>query len=478
MRKIFLKNLILLQGLNLIIKPLWLLVIDRKAQLLLGSAYSEYYIIFNLAVVLNILLDIGIQSFNNTGVAADQQFFKVNFKKIAFAKLLLALVYFATVAVVGLQSGLGAKLLLIIAVNQILTSFVLFFRSNINGLHHYTLDSILSVSDKFFGILFCIALFFADMINVYWFAGAQLLATGISFIIALYYNLKYHCKIAFDGSIEPFGFKALLIKSLPFALLFALMGFYTRMDVLMMKWLLPDYIYHCGVYAQSFRFLDAAAMFAMLFSGLLLPMFSLLIKANVDVRPLSYMSTTLLSIVSLTVASAAIAFGEDLLYVMYHIEDPVKLAWSASVFSNIMSAFVPMSLIFVFSTLLTAKRDLKYLNIFAFSALCCNLILNLILIPAYQSKGASISSLCTQSLFAILCIARCFYLFKLKLQFIDLGKYALFIGSLAALSLFLKGMDNVFLSLLLYGGGAVLLVFMLRIIDLHHLLITFKGRLQ
>lgn len=478
MRKIFLKNLILLQGLNLIIKPLWLLVIDRKAQLLLGSAYSEYYIIFNLAVVLNILLDIGIQSFNNTGVAADQQFFKVNFKKIAYAKLLLALVYFATVVLVGLQSGLGAMLLLIIAFNQILTSFVLFFRSNINGLHHYTLDSILSVSDKFFGILFCIALFFADMIHVYWFAGAQLLATGISFIIALFFNLKYYRKIAFNGTIEAFSFKSLFIKSLPFALLFALMGFYTRMDVLMMNWLLPDYIYHCGVYAQSFRFLDAAAMFAMLFSGLLLPMFARLLSANEDVRPLTSMAGTLLSLVSLTVAGAAIAFGEDLLFVMYHIQDPVKLAWSANVFGNIMSAFVPMSLIFVFSTLLTAHRDLKYLNIFAFTALSCNLILNLLLIPAYQSKGASISSLCTQSLFAILCIARCFYLFKFKLLLKDLGKYVLFIAALAAITLFLKGMDNVFMILVLYGVASVLLAFLLRIIDWRQLLITFRRSPQ
>lgn len=478
MRKVFLKNLILLQGLNLIIKPLWLLVIDRKAQMLLGATYSQYYIIFNLAVVLNILLDIGIQSFNNTGVAADQQFFKVNFKKIAYAKFLLALVYFAAVALLGIRSGLGGTLLLIVAVNQIMTSFVLFFRSNINGLHHYTLDSILSVSDKFFGVIFCIALFYADMINVFWFAGAQLIATAISFIIALYFNLKYYRKIPLESTLTAFNFKSLFVKSLPFALLFALMGFYTRMDVLMMNWLLPDYIYHCGVYAQSFRFLDAAAMFAMLFSGLLLPMFARLISANEDVRPLTNMASTLLSVVSLTVAGAAITFGEDLLYVMYQIPDPDNLAWSASVFGNIMSAFVPMSLIFVFSTLLTAKRDLKYLNIFAFAALSCNLILNLILIPAYQSKGASISSLCTQSLFAILCMARCFYLFKFKLIAKDLLKYGLFIGALAGIAWLFKGMDNVLLSLLLYGMCAMLLVFLLRIIDLRQLLITFKARPQ
>ncbi|MBL7838400.1 MAG: hypothetical protein JNM67_12845, partial [Bacteroidetes bacterium] len=97
MRRTFVKNLILLQGLNLIIKPVWLLLIDRMAQNLLGSAYAEYYIIFNLAVVINIILDIGIQNFSNTGVAANEQFFKVNFKQIVLAKCLLSVLYFLVI---------------------------------------------------------------------------------------------------------------------------------------------------------------------------------------------------------------------------------------------------------------------------------------------------------------------------------------------------------------------------------------------
>lgn len=478
MRKTFLKNLILLQGLNLIIKPFWLLVIDRKAQILLGPAYAQYYIVFNLAVVLNILLDIGIQSFSNTGVAADKQFFKVNFKQIVLAKLFLSLLYFAAVMGVGLNSGMGAKLLLIIAINQILTSFVLYFRTNINGLHFYTIDSILSVSDKFFGILFCIALFYSDMIDVFWFAYAQLSATIISFLIALALNIKYYRQIEKSDNLATFSFKGLLIKSLPFALLFALMGFYTRMDVLMMNWLLPDAVFHCGIYAQSFRFLDAAAMFAMLFSGLLLPMYARLLSSNEDVRPLSNLASTVLALVSITVASTAVFFGEDLLYYMYKINDVEQLRLSASVFGNIMLAFIPMSLIFVFSTLLTAKRDLLYLNIFAAAALICNLVLNLILIPKYQSFGASISSLSTQSLFALLCIGRCFYLFKFKLTMKESLKFAVFIGALTGLSFMVKSLPSLELVLLSFGAGAVLIAFAVKIIDWRQLLITFKRPSQ
>ena len=453
-------------------------MIDRKAQILLGSAYAQYYIVFNLAVVLNIVLDIGIQSFSNTGVAADKHFFKVNFKQILLAKLFLSGLYFLAIMGVGLNSGMGAKLLLIIAINQILTSFVLYFRSNINGLHHYAIDSLLSVSDKFFGILFCFALFYTDQINVFWFAYAQLTATGISFLIALGLNIKYFKGINNTSSLTAFSFKSLFLKSLPFALLFALMGFYTRMDVLMMNWLLPDAVFHCGIYAQSFRFLDAAAMFAMLFSGLLLPMYARLLSANEDVRPLSNMASTVLMLVSVTVAATAVFFGEDLLFYMYKIQDVEQLRLSASVFGNIMLAFIPMSLIFVFSTLLTAKRDLLYLNVFAAAALICNLVLNLILIPKYQSFGASISSLCTQSLFAVLCIARCFYLFKFKLTIKDSLKFFVFIGALSGLSFLVKSLPGIELSILAFGAGAVFIAFAVRIIDWRQLLITFKRPSQ
>jgi hypothetical protein len=154
-RKVFLKNLLLLQALNLIIKPAWLLLIDREAQNLLGQTYGEYYLVLNLTLIANIVLDLGIQNFNNTSVAADANFFKNNFKGIFFLKGILSSLYFLVVIGLALQSSIPMPkdLLLVLIANQIVTSFVLYLRSNINGLHLYTVDSLLSVSDKFFAII-------------------------------------------------------------------------------------------------------------------------------------------------------------------------------------------------------------------------------------------------------------------------------------------------------------------------------------
>ena len=451
-----------------------MLLIDRMAQNLLGPAYAEYYILFNLAVILNIVLDIGIQNFSNTAVASDNQFFKLNFKNIVIAKSILSIIYLIAVFGVGRLSGDAGLLLLIVASNQILTSFVLYFRTNINGLHYYALDSLLSVSDKFFGILFCIGLYYAFVIDIKWFAAAQLIATGISFLIALSLNLKYFFKIKVTGTMQAINLLGLFKKSLPFALLFALMGLYTRADVLMMKWLLEDALYHCGIYAQSFRLLDASAMFAMLFSGLLLPMYAKLLSTKDDVRPLTNLAATVLLLVSITVATASALFSEDILDRLYRFKDIEQLRQSSEVFTNIMLAFIPMSLTFVFSTLLTAGRDLKFLNVFAISALACNVILNLILIPRYGSYGASISSLTTQSLFALLCIARCFNLHAFKLRFNEIFKFTAFIIALIGGYFLVKSIDEILLTLAIYGVLAVFLAFGLKILNHRQLLLIFK----
>jgi O-antigen/teichoic acid export membrane protein len=477
MRKLFFKNLILLQGLNLVIKPVWLLIIDRMAQNLLGEAvYGEYYIILNLTLVSNILLDMGIQNFNNASVASDPFFFKSNFRNILLAKLVLSSAYFILVWSIGQGLKLQGNLLLLLLLNQVMTSFILYLRSNINGLHHYTIDSLLSVSDKFFGILFCLAFFFTSHIHIYYFALAQLLASAISLLVAATLNIRYYQGLELVPHLLRESVYALLKKSLPYALLFALMGLYTKGDVLMMKWLLPDAVLHCGRYAQSVRLLDAGNMFAMLFSGLLLPMFARQIYANEDVRPLANIASTMLALVSLTVALASVLMSEDILKLLnYRYSSHGELLASAAVFRNIMLCFIPMSMIYVYSTLLTARRDIVYMNVFAVIALLVNVVLNLFLIPEYKSYGASLSSLATQSIFSLLCFIRCYSHFGFRLEFSRLLRFFVFVICLTGVYFVLKGLGNTWVILLIFSFSSLVLSVLLKIIDVRKIFPTFKA---
>ena len=481
MRKVFLKNLLLLQALNLIIKPAWLLLIDREAQNLLGPTYGEYYLVLNLTLIANIVLDLGIQNFNNTSVAADQSFFKNNFKGIFLLKGILSSLYFLVVVGLAMQSSIPMPkdLLMVLIINQIVTSFVLYLRSNINGLHLYTVDSLLSVSDKFFAILLCVVFYLSKQISIFNFVLAQLMASCITFSIALAINIKRWKKIEIHSqTLNSVKLKTLLYKSLPYALLFTLMNFYTRIDVTMMNAMLKDAAFHAGIYAQSFRLLDASAMFAMLFAGLLLPMFAKMIQENSDLKPLLNLSATILLIISITVSLASYLFGEEILNILYKFQDDESLAMSSRVFKNIMLAFIPMSLIFVFSTLLTAKKDIWYMNIFALAAFIINITINYFLIPEYQSFGASIGSLITQTAFALFCIWRCIVLFKFKIPFLHIAKFLVLIFSLIGVHFFVKSLNNIYIVLIIFTSASFLLSVLLKLIDMDKLMGFFKKTAQ
>ncbi len=480
-RKVFLKNLLLLQALNLIIKPAWLLLIDREAQNLLGQTYGEYYLVLNLTLIANIVLDLGIQNFNNTSVAADANFFKNNFKGIFFLKGILSSLYFLVVIGLAMQSStpMPNDLLLVLIANQIVTSFVLYLRSNINGLHLYTVDSLLSVSDKFFAIIICVVFYLSKHISIFHFVLAQFIASCLTFSIALVINIsRWKKNETIAQTLESEKLKSLLIKSLPYALLFTLMNFYTRIDVTMMNSMLTDASFHAGIYAQSFRLLDASAMFAMLFAGLLLPMFAKMIKEQSDLRPLLNLSATLLLIISITVSLASYLFGEEILNLLYKFNGDATLEMSSSVFKNIMLAFVPMSLIFVFSTLLTAKKDIWYMNAFALAAFVINISINYFLIPKYQSFGASIGSLITQTAFALFCIWRCVVLFNFKLPYLQIGRFVALVLILIGVYFFIKSLTNIYLVLIIFGTASILFSVLLKLIDMDKLMGFFKKTAQ
>ena len=72
MKRKFLTNLFILLFLNFLVKPFWVLGIDRTVQNVVGAEeYGFYFSLFSFSIILNILLDFGITNFNNRAVARD-----------------------------------------------------------------------------------------------------------------------------------------------------------------------------------------------------------------------------------------------------------------------------------------------------------------------------------------------------------------------------------------------------------------------
>jgi O-antigen/teichoic acid export membrane protein len=491
MQKKFLTNLILLLFLNLLVKPFWIIGIDRGVQNVVGSEeYGFYFAILNFSIIFNILLDLGITNFNNRNIAQNQQLLNKHFSSIVILKFMLSLGYFVVIMAAGMIMKYDARQLFLLAVlglNQFLLSFILYLRSNISGLLMFRTDSMLSVMDRLLMILFCGILLWGNVTDepfrIKWFVYTQTAAYLLTIVVAA-------SIVAVKASFKKLHWNRLFFimiikKSFPFALLVLLMAFYNRVDSVMIEKILRDTIGNeqVGVYAQAYRLLDATNQIAYLFAVLLLPLYARMIKQRQQVNELVKLAFTLLFVAAVAVAMSAVFYGQPIMRLLYPphaletlADYELRLNQSAMVFSLLMCGFLPISTTYVFGTLLTANGNLKQMNIVAAGAMVLNVILNLVLVPRLFAVGSAITSLTTQSIVAILQVLVVLYIFKFRIDYRFLIRLLVFIiGSLilawASIGLgihWIKSLAMMIIIILIYSV-------VLKLLDLKSFVKILKG---
>lgn len=432
MQKKFLKNLGLLLFLNLLVKPFWILGVDRQVQNVVGTQeYGLYFTLFNFSFLFYIFLDLGITNFNNRNIAQNNQLLNKHLAGISMLKLVLGLFYGIIIFVFGIIIGYRGEQLYLLAwvgLNQFLLSFILYIRSNLSGLLLFKTDSFLSVLDRLLMIIICGFLlwfnFFEGLFTIKWFVYSQTAAYIITLLVAIIAVINKSGKLKFSWNV-PF-FILIAKKSLPFALLVLLMSFYNRIDPVLIERILTDPIgeEQSGVYAQAFRLLDAGQNFALLFAVLLLPIFSKMLSLKQSIEKMVKLSFSIIISGAIIIAITSQFFAKDLMQLMYNILPDeteqhyiIRISQSATIFKLLMFSFVAISSNYIIGTLLTANNSLKQLNIIAFAGLIVNISLNMILIPIYQSVGSAYASLATQAVTAISQLLYAQLVFKFKINY-------------------------------------------------------------
>lgn len=434
MQKVFFRNLAFLVSVNLIIKPLWIFGIDRTVQNVVGAEnYGLYFVLTSLSFLTQIILDLGISNYNNRLIAQEEHLLTRQLSHIFSIKLILSGIYLlitAFAAIVLNYKGHQLYLLLLICGNQILASLIVYVRSNISALHHFVIDSMLSVMDKalmilIVGVLLIIPAFHSKFI-IDWFVYAQLVAYVLTLITALIYVLNITGRIPLNFS---FSFtKDLLKKTFPFALLIALMTIYAKIDGVMIQKLLPgDGQREAGLYASAFRLLDALNQFGYLFAVLLLPIFSRMLAKNQSVESLVKTSFTTIIIVAVIASFGLSFYSKPVMQALYH-EDPV---YSAKILQWLIICLLGTCTINIFGTLLTANGNLYLLSGVSAIAVAVNFLLNLFLIPRMKAVGAAEAAMITQLLIALLNFLAAYKIFKWRVNVPLLLRLLLFIAGSA-----------------------------------------------
>lgn len=472
MQKKFLGNLLFIILLNLIIKPFYIFGIDVQVQNIVGSeAYGLYFALLNISLLFNIFLDAGITNFNTKNTAQHPKVLTNYLGSYYGTKLILTVPYIVLTVGFALIIGynkLELYLLGFLIFNQILSGFTIYMRSNFAGLHLFKVDALLSILDRLFLIVIVGAFIYGNVsdepIKIEWFVYAQTISYGLTVLIGLILtktligNFKVKLKKIFSIAI--------LKQSFPFALLILLTMVYTRIDAIMLERMLPNGKEQAGVYAQVFRLLDALNMFAFLVAGILLPIFARMIANKESVKPILQIAGKLLIGIAI-ITSIGLAINAELtISTIYtnHIES------STQAFQWLIFCFIPLSISHVFSTLLTANNNLKFLNIIALSGIVLNIILNRILIPSMEAEGAAIATLITQSFAALAQLILVLFIFKFKVQWRVIYKFI----SLIILSYFtswylMVNYSNLWSFLVTFGVG-LLFLFLLKLINIKDIL--------
>lgn len=443
MQKKFVTNLAFLLVLNLLIKSVYILGFDRAVQNEVGPAsFGIYFAIFNFSFILTIILDFGITNFNNKNIAQNNHLLTKHFSGLFTLKLILAVIYIVVVMVTGYLIGYDTrlmKLLLVQGFNMFLLFFINYLRSNLAGLHLFKTDAVVSVLDRSIMIIICIVMLRTGVLRnpngdgIMYFVYAQtfsyLISAITAFIIILTKTHSFKLQWSFPFSLM------ILKKSLPFAILTLLMAFYNRIDSVMIERILPkgDGDVQSGIYAQAFRLLDATNMIAFLTAGMLLPIFSRMLKYKESVEPLVKLISTLLLTPAIVIGVGCVFYQRELiemLYPMHPDEIPavyaLHLQQSSTIFGFLMLSFIAVATTYIFGTLLTANGNMKQLNIMAAFGMILNVTMNYFLIQKLEAVGSAISSMITQFLTASIQVLIAQRIFKFKVNYRLINMFVMF----------------------------------------------------
>lgn len=412
----FLFNTLFTLCVNFIVKPLWVFGIDRTVQNELGSHdYGLYFAIFNYTYLFQIVLDFGLQNYNQTEIAFDNSKFGKLFPGMLTAKGLLTLIYITLTIVIGYGLGYAEHTFFPwLILNQIILSFNIFLRSNISAHRQFIKDAFLSVLDKLLMILGCSFMLLPAIqfipLTIDNFVWIQTVALSITSIFCIYYNLKLnsHFNWKFDFAL----FKKIIIQAIPFALIYFLMTVFYRIDTVMIEQMLDtNGALEAGIYAQSYRIMESVNNIGYIVAGLLLPLFSYQLGKNESVQQILKQGYSLLLTIIVPIVIGGIFFSKEIIETLYPGEDP---SYSASIFIILLINFIPVGFQYVLGPLLTAKRSFRIMIPSLAMASVLNVFLNYTLIPKYGAWGAAVTTFSTQIFMLIIYWIATIYIFRIS----------------------------------------------------------------
>lgn len=468
MRQSFLFNTIFALGVNFVIKPIWVFGIDRNVQNQLGSEeYGLYFAIFNYTYIFQILLDFGLQNYNQTEIGSDNSKFGKLFPGILSAKLLLTILYLVASIGGGVVLGYASyDFFPWLILNQVLLSFNILLRSNISAHRLFIKDAFLSVLDKSLmiigGILMLIPAIHWLPLSILNFVWIQTIALLLTSFFCIYYNLKL--STSFEWQIDIQLFRKIIVQALPFALIYFLMTIYYRIDSLMIEQLLGQKgANEAGIYAQSYRIMESVNNIGYILAGVLLPLFAYHIGKKSSVQHVLKQGYNIILTMIVPIVIGGVFYAQEIISTLYPNEDAI---YSSQIFIILLLNFAPVGILYVLGPLLTAKKAFKVMIPSLVVACFINVIANYLLIPIYGALGAAFTTFCTQIFMLLIYWIATHILFKIQVNWKVVSSTLMYVLIGVVFNYLIKytGIYWMF-GVVIVGGGCLFFSILLKIIS-------------
>jgi O-antigen/teichoic acid export membrane protein len=387
--KQFFKSLSWLLFLNLLIKPAWIFLIDRRVQNIVGhETYGSYFALFNFTYILLFIADAGLTNMLTQRLAAKQP---LDIPQLLRLKFFLIGLY--ALCCTGLAFFTGIRhwnILLYLVLIQSLISVFVFLRGLLTALQLFKTDAYFSVLDRTLLLLLCAGPVygFFKPITIVLFLQLQTISMTLAVGSLFFYLWRRNTFVP--------GRKVSLQKIgtwvLPFALLILLMAAHNRLDAFLLAQIHPDGALQAGIYAMAYRLLDAGNMLGFLTASFLLPFLSRNRQEQTLVQKVVLASRHGLLMLSAVVLAFVFVFTAWLQNLLYHSADD----FTNDVIFLTMAALPAYYLVHIYGTALTAIGEMGTFIRIMLAAVVVNITLNLWLIPRYGALGCGIAALVSQ----------------------------------------------------------------------------------
>lgn len=379
--------------LNILIKPIWLLI-DAESQNKIGHAdYGLFASLFALGHILATLADFGINQYITKKIAAESSQQKYIYPVVYYFKLSMMLLYPTILVLVGMAVGYQSRELFylgLVGVAQALTQLLFFYRATFQANQRFMIDSTASVLDKFMLIGLVCLLLYTDTMTLDNFVFARIASLGLSVVVYYAVSLKLF------GFILPrldLNYLTDLVRvSFPFALITVLYSINEKIDQIMIHRLSHDHadaINHAGNYAGGYRWLDAIMMYL----WTILPIFFAKFAHHLNehsAKQRLFNVGHVISSVPMTFVCVFVFFYGDILFVQFNNSTASDISTMTSVLKILFISAFFQGIFALYSTLLTSTGHELKVSVMIIGSIVINIVLNyFLLVNNYGPIGSA-----------------------------------------------------------------------------------------